>query len=178
MKFKLLIIKIKVIRMAGEKNLKKGAFGAGCFWGVEETFRTTKGVVSTAVDHMGGHAENPTYEDVCSGQTGHAETVEVVYDPSEISYDELLNIFWNIHDPTTLNRQGPDIGEQYRPIIFYYDDEQEKAARASKEELNKSGVYGRDIVTEIFPARKFKFYMAEDYHQQYLKKRRKSSCRF
>jgi peptide-methionine (S)-S-oxide reductase len=135
-------------------------------------------VVSTAVGYMGGHTENPTYEDVCSGKTGHAETVEVTYDPSEISYDELLNIFWNIHDPTTLNRQGPDIGEQYRSIIFYYNEEQEKAARASKEKLNKSGIYRRDIVTEIVPAREFKFYVAEDYHQQYLKKRGQSSCRF
>lgn len=164
--------------MTGEKNLKKAAFGAGCFWGVEEAFRTTKGVVYTAVGYMGGHTENPTYEDVCSGQTGHAETVEVTYDPSIISYNELLNIFWNIHDPTTLNRQGPDIGEQYRSIIFYYDAEQEKAAKASKEELNKSGVYRQDIVTEIVPARKFKFYIAEDYHQKYIKKRGQSSCRF
>lgn len=164
--------------MVEEKNLKKAAFGAGCFWGVEETFRTTKGVVSTAVGYMGGHTENPTYQDVCSGQTGHAETVEVTYDPSEISYEKLLDVFWNVHDPTTLNRQGPDIGEQYRSIIFYYDDDQEKAARTSKEELNKSGVYGREIVTEIVPASNYKFYTAEDYHQQYLKKRGRSSCRF
>lgn len=164
--------------MVEEKNLKKAAFGAGCFWGVEETFRTTKGVVSTAVGYMGGHTENPTYQDVCSGQTGHAETVEITYDPSEVSYEELLNVFWNAHDPTTLNRQGPDIGEQYRSIIFYYDDDQEKVARASKEELNKSGVYGREIVTEIVPASNYKFYMAEDYHQQYLMKRGRSSCRF
>ena len=164
--------------MSGEKNLKKAFFGAGCFWGVEETFRTTKGVVSTSVGYMGGHTENPTYEKVCSGKTGHAETVEVTYDPSVISYKELLNIFWNNHDPTTLNRQGPDIGEQYRSIIFYYDEEQRKAAINSKEELNKSNAYGREIVTEIVPASEFKFCMAEDYHQQYLKKRGKSSCRF
>jgi peptide-methionine (S)-S-oxide reductase len=164
--------------MADENKYKKAAFGAGCFWGVEETFRNMKGVVSTAVGYMGGHTDNPTYHDVCSGQTGHAETVEVTYDPSVVSYDELLNVFWNVHDPTTLNRQGPDIGEQYRSIIFYYGEEQGKAARASKEKLRKSGVYGRDIVTEIVPASDFKFYMAEDYHQQYLNKRGQSSCRF
>lgn len=164
--------------MADENKYKKAAFGAGCFWGVEETFRNIKGVVSTAVGYMGGHTDNPTYHDVCSGQTGHAETVEVTYDPSVVSYDELINVFWNVHDPTTLNRQGPDIGEQYRSIIFYYDEEQGEAARASKEKLQKSGVYGREIVTEIVPASDFKFYMAEDYHQQYLNKRGQSSCRF
>ena len=164
--------------MENENKYKKAAFAAGCFWGIEETFRTTKGVISTAVGYMGGHTENPTYEDVCSGRTGHAETVEVTYDPSIISYPELLDIFWKIHDPTTLNRQGPDIGEQYRSVIFYYDSEQEKAARTSKEELQQSGMYDRDIVTEIVPADKFKFNIAEDYHQQYLKKRGRSSCRF
>lgn len=164
--------------MADETKYKKAAFGAGCFWGVEETFRTTEGVISTSVGYMGGHTENPTYGDVCSGQTGHAETVEVIYDPSKISYQELLNVFWNVHDPTTINRQGPDIGEQYRSVIFYYDDEQEKVARDSKEKLQKSGTYRRDIVTEIVPASNYKFYMAEDYHQQYLKKRGQKSCRF
>ena len=164
--------------MAEENKYKKAAFGAGCFWGVEETFRTTKGVISTTVGYMGGHTDNPTYNDVCSGQTGHAEAVEVIYDPSLISYNKLLNVFWNVHDPTTLNRQGPDIGEQYRSIIFYYDDEQENSAKTSKDELQKSGSYNRDIVTEIVPAEKFKFYNAEDYHQQYLKKRWQSSCRF
>jgi len=164
--------------MEKQNKYKKAAFGAGCFWGVEETFRTTKGVFSTAVGYMGGHTENPTYENVCTGQTGHAETVEVTYDPSVISYNELLNVFWNVHDPTTLNRQGPDIGEQYRSIIFYYDDDQKKSATSSKEKLNKSKAYGREVVTEIVPASDFKFYMAEDYHQQYLKKRGQSSCRF
>lgn len=164
--------------MTEKKNLKKAAFAAGCFWGIEEEFRTTEGVIYTAVGYMGGHTQNPTYENVCTGQTGHAETVEVTYDPSKISYDQLLNIFWNIHDPTTLNRQGPDIGEQYRSAIFYYDEEQEKAAKASKEELQKSGVFNRDIVTEIVPSSEFRFYRAEDYHQQYLKKRGMKSCRF
>ncbi|MGF7117457.1 peptide-methionine (S)-S-oxide reductase MsrA [Methanobacterium oryzae] len=164
--------------METENKLKKAAFAAGCFWGIEEEFRNTKGVVSTAVGYMGGHTENPTYEKVCSGQTGHAETVEVTYDPSLVSYDELLNVFWQIHDPTTLNRQGPDIGEQYRSVIFYYEREQEEAARASKEKLQNSGAFNRDIVTEIVPADKFKFYMAEDYHQKYLQKRGMRSCRF
>ncbi len=164
--------------MADEKKYRKASFGAGCFWGVEETFRTTGGVISTAVGYMGGHTQNPNYQDVCSGQTGHAETVEVTYDPSVISYDELLNVFWNVHDPTTLNRQGPDIGEQYRSIIFYYDEEQQKAAINSKEKLQEFGIYNRDIVTEIVPASDYKFYLAEDYHQQYLKKRGQSSCRF
>ena len=164
--------------MTKEIKNKKAAFAAGCFWGIEEAFRNVKGVISTSVGYMGGHTDNPTYEDVCSGGTGHAETVQVIYDPSIVSYDELLNIFWNIHDPTTLNRQGPDIGEQYRSIIFYYDIDQENSAKASKEELNKSGVYWRDIVTEIVPASDFNFYKAEEYHQQYLKKCGQKSCRF
>jgi len=164
--------------MADKNRLKKAAFAAGCFWGIEEEFRNSKGVLSTAVGYMGGHTENPTYEDVCSGKTGHAETVEVTYDPSEVTYGELLNVFWKIHDPTTLNRQGPDIGEQYRSVIFYYDEEQKKSANASKEKLQKSGTFNRDIVTEIVPADKYKFYRAEEYHQQYLKKRGMRSCRF
>jgi len=164
--------------MANENNLKKAAFAAGCFWGIEEEFRNTEGVVSTAVGYMGGHTENPTYEEVCSGQTGHAETVEVTYDPSKITYQELLDIFWKIHDPTTLNRQGPDIGEQYRSVIFYYDKDQEETALDSKKKLQESGAFNRDIVTEIVPADKFKFNPAEEYHQQYLKKRGMRSCRF
>ncbi|MBI5679309.1 MAG: peptide-methionine (S)-S-oxide reductase MsrA [Methanobacterium sp.] len=164
--------------MAGTNEYKKAVFGAGCFWGVEETFRTTKGVISTAVGYMGGHKENPTYEDVCSGKTGHAETVKIIYDPSVINYKELLDIFWKIHNPTTLNRQGPDIGEQYRSIVFYYDKEQENIARESKDRLQQSSLYSQDIVTEIVPASDFKFYMAEDYHQQYLKKSGHKSCKF
>lgn len=164
--------------MTDENKYKKAAFGAGCFWGVEEKFRCTEGVISTTVGYMGGHTEDPTYVQVCSGKTGHAETVEVTYDPSEISYEELLNVFWKIHDPTTPNRQGPDIGEQYRSVIFYYDGEQEKTAKDSKEELNKYRVYGKDIVTEIVPASDFKFYPAEEYHQQYFRKHGGHSCRF
>ena len=152
----------------------KATFGAGCFWGVEAAYRQLPGVESTAVGYLGGTLENPTYHDVCSGRTGHAEVVQVEYDPSRLSYDDLLTVFWENHDPTTLNRQGPDVGTQYRSAIFYHDDEQKEAAIKSKEERDRSGRYRRPIVTEITPATEF--YMAEDYHQQYLEKRGLSSC--
>jgi len=155
--------------------LEKATFAAGCFWGVEEAFRTLKGVVSTRVGYTGGHTKNPTYEDVCTGATGHAEAVEVTFDPAVISYDQLLDVFWSTHDPTTPNRQGPDVGEQYRSAIFYHDKAQEVAARASKERAQKSGEFKREIVTQILPAPEF--YQAEEYHQQYLKKRGISTCR-
>jgi len=146
-------------------------FAAGCFWGVESAFRELigKGVISTRVGYTGGHTENPTYEDVCSHTTGHAEAVEVTFDPAKISYSKLLNVFWSIHDPTTLNRQGPDVGDQYRSAIFYHSDEQRKLAEDSKAELEKSGKYGKPVVTEITQAGVF--YPAEDYHQQYFEKR-------
>jgi peptide-methionine (S)-S-oxide reductase len=156
--------------------LEKATFGAGCFWGVEEAFMYLKGVVSTSVGYMGGYFENPTYQDVCTGETGHAEVVEIIYDPSEISYSQLLDVFWKIHDPTTLNRQGPDIGLQYRSVIFYHTPEQEKQAKKSKEQLNSSGKFNRDIVTAIEGADTF--YRAEKYHQKYLEKRGLKSCRF
>ena len=162
--------------MNDEKELEKVSFAAGCFWGVEEAFRCLKGVISTTVGYMGGVTDNPTYQDVCSGTTGHAETVEVIFDPKLVSYEDLLNVFWEAHDPTTLNRQGPDIGDQYRSVIFYYNDEQKQIALSSKEKLEKSDEYDRKIVTQIFLAPKF--YPAEDYHQQYLMKRGKKSCRF
>ena len=152
----------------------KATFGAGCFWGVEAAYRQIPGVISTAVGYLGGTMQNPTYYDVCSGRTGHAEVVEVTYDPERVTYDDLLTVFWENHDPTTLNRQGPDVGTQYRSAIFYHDEEQKSAAIASKEERDKSGRYRRLIVTEITPATEF--YMAEDYHQQYLEKRGLSSC--
>ncbi len=148
-------------------------FAAGCFWGVEETFRQIKGVTSTCVGYTGGHFPNPCYLDVCARITGHAESVRVEYDPALISYEQLLEIFWNCHDPTQLNRQGADRGEQYRSVIFYHTPEQEKAARASKRKLQLSGKYEKDIVTEIKPAGEF--YLAEDYHQQYLHKKRRRS---
>jgi len=154
--------------------MQKATFGAGCFWGVEAAFRCVKGAVSTSVGYMGGTLENPTYHDVCSGKTGHVEVVEVVYDPSKVSYDELLTVFWNIHDPTTPNRQGPDIGTQYRSVIFYHTAEQEAAARASKEKLQGSGRYKRAIVTEIRPASQF--WRAEEYHQRYLEKQGLTRC--
>ncbi len=150
-------------------------FAAGCFWGVEAAFRRIPGVVSTAVGYSGGFFPNPTYEDVCSGRTGHAEVVQVEFDPSLVSFEELLNVFWNNHDPTTLNRQGPDIGEQYRSAIFFHTPEQEVIAKASKEKLDQSGRFKRPVVTKIEPAKTF--YRAEEYHQQYLAKRGvDSSC--
>ena len=155
-------------------EVNKATFGAGCFWGVEAAYRQIPGVISTAVGYLGGTLENPSYYDVCTGRTGHAEVVEVTYDPSRLTYDDLLTVFWENHDPTTLNRQGPDIGPQYRSAIFYHDDEQKEAAIRSKEERDRSGRYRRPIVTEITPATEF--YMAEDYHQQYLEKRGLSSC--
>ena len=158
-------------------SLQKATFGAGCFWGVEAEFRQLpKGVVSTAVGYEGGTMKNPTYRDVCTDRTGHAEVVEVEYEPEKISYEDLLKVFWANHDPTTLNRQGPDVGTQYRSVIFYHTPEQQAAALASKEKLEKSGRYRRPIVTEIVPATSF--YRAEEYHQQYLEKRGLSSCKF
>jgi len=155
--------------------MAKALFGAGCFWGVEAAFRQVEGVLATAVGYSGGRKENPTYEDVCSGRTGHAEVVEVEYDPSKVTYEQLLDVLWENHDPTTLNRQGPDVGEQYRSAIFFFDTAQEAAARASKERLEKSGRYKRPVVTEITPASKF--YRAEEYHQRYLEKHGLAHCR-
>jgi len=154
--------------------METATFGAGCFWGVEETFRQVPGVLDTAVGYLGGHAQNPTYQDVCTDETGHAEVVQVTYDPAKVSYDQLLNTFWESHDPTTLNRQGPDVGTQYRSAIFFHSPEQERLARASKEKMQASGRFRRPIVTEITPASTF--YRAEDYHQKYLAKRGLSHC--
>ena len=155
--------------------MEKAIFGAGCFWGIEVAFRNVKGIKSTAVGYTGGTLKNPTYEDVCTGRTGHAEVVYVEYDPAEVSYSELLNVFWKIHDPTTLNQQGPDLGTQYRSAIFFYTPEQEAAAKASKENLEDAGTFGRPIVTEISPASDF--FRAEEYHQRYLEKRGQARCR-
>jgi peptide-methionine (S)-S-oxide reductase len=149
-------------------------YGAGCFWGVEAAFREVPGVVETAVGYSGGTLENPTYRDVCSDRTGHAEVVQVKFDPARVSYEQLLDVFWRIHDPTQHNRQGPDVGSQYRSAIFFHSSEQEAVARASKEKLEKSGRYRRPIVTEITPANTF--WRAEEYHQQYLEKRGIRSC--
>ncbi len=153
--------------------MEKATFAAGCFWGVEAAFRQVEGVLSTAVGYTGGTTSEPTYKEVCSGRTGHAEAVEVRFDPSRVSYDELLEVFWKNHDPTTLNRQGPDVGTQYRSEIFFHSPEQEQAARASKEDVQAGLV--KPVVTAITPASEF--YMAEDYHQQYFEKRGLSSCK-
>ncbi|HEX3001973.1 MAG TPA: peptide-methionine (S)-S-oxide reductase MsrA [Methanoregula sp.] len=162
--------------MEGEETVTKLAtFGAGCFWGVEEAFRTVDGVLATAAGYMGGFVRDPTYEQVCTGETGHAEVVQVTYDPARVSYDKLLNIFWSIHDPTQLNRQGPDIGPNYRSVIFYHDAEQGNLARKSKLEVEISGRFGfGKIVTAIQPAGPF--YRAEDYHQQYYAKQGGGRC--
>jgi peptide-methionine (S)-S-oxide reductase len=154
--------------------MTKATFAAGCFWGVEAAFRQIPGVISTRVGYTGGDLKNPTYKDVCTDRTGHAEAVEVEYDPAKVSYNDLLNVFWENHDPTQLNRQGPDFGSQYRSGIFYHSPEQEQAARKSKEELEKSKRFNRPIATQIVPATTF--YQAEDYHQQYLEKRGLASC--
>ena len=154
--------------------MEKATFAAGCFWGVEATFRQINGVKATAVGYTGGKTKNPTYEQVCTDTTGHAESLEVEYDPNEVSYDQLLNTFWENHDPTQLNRQGPDFGSQYRSAIFYHTSEQQAASIASKDRLEKSGKFKRPIATQIVPAAEF--YRAEEYHQQYLEKRGQASC--
>jgi peptide-methionine (S)-S-oxide reductase len=148
--------------------MQKATFGAGCFWGVEATFRKVDGVVETAVGYTGGETANPSYEEVCTGRTGHAEAVQLQFDPARVSYGELLDVFWDLHDPTTLNRQGPDVGTQYRSAIYVHDAEQDAAATASKERLQQAGRYRGPIVTEIVPASEF--YRAEDYHQRYFEK--------
>ena len=155
--------------------MEKATFGAGCFWGVEAAFRQVDGVVSTTVGYMGGTLKNPTYQDVCTDRTGHAEVVQMEYDPSKVSYAELLSVFWANHDPTTLNRQEPDICTQYRSVIFFHTLQQEAAAKASKERLQASGKYRRPVVTEIVPAADL--WRAEEYHQQYLEKRGLAHCR-
>ena len=149
-------------------------FGAGCFWGVEVTFRNVRGVKDALVGYLGGTMANPTYKDVCTGRTGHAEVVQVEYDPAEVSYDKLLDVFWENHDPTSFNRQGPDVGTQYRSAIFYHTPEQNRSAEESKARLEASGKFKRPIMTEITPASAF--YPAEDYHQRYLEKRGLASC--
>jgi len=151
-----------------DTRLKKATFAAGCFWGVEAAFRTLDGVVSTLVGYTGGITLNPSYREVCTGRTGHAEAVQVTYNPDRIPYQELLDAFWNMHDPTQRNRQGPDVGSQYRSAIFYHDDEQRRAAERSKRELQRSGHVNGEVVTEIVPADDF--YPAEEYHQRYHEK--------
>jgi len=153
---------------------EKAMFGAGCFWGVEATFRNVNGVTNAAVGYAGGKTDDPTYEDVCSDETGHAEVVEVEFDPTKVRYEQLLDVFWSSHNPTTLNRQGPDVGSQYRSVIFFFAPEQQTAAEEAKVKLEKSGRFPRPIVTQIEPAPKF--HRAEEYHQRYLEKRGQSHC--
>ena len=155
-------------------TVKRATFGAGCFWGVQAAFDRIKGVVCTQVGYMGGWTEDLTYEDVCTNRTGHAEVVDLRYDPEQVSYEQLLEAFWNMHDPTTPNRQGPDVGMQYRSVVFYHDEEQRRAAEAMKERLTKSGRFTRPVVTEIVPAKPF--WRAEEYHQKYHE-RRGGACR-
>ncbi len=154
--------------------MEKATFAAGCFWGVEATFREVEGVVETAVGYSGGELENPTYQDVCSGESGHAEAVLVVFDSERVGYERLLDVFWSGHDPTTRNRQGPDVGPQYRSVIFYHDDAQRVVAVASKERFQQAGPYRQPIVTEILPVATF--YRAEEYHQRYFEKHGITSC--
>ncbi len=154
--------------------MEKATFAAGCFWGVEAEFRKIRGVTSTAVGYEGGHTTNPSYQDVCTDKTGHAEVVLVEYDPEQVTYEELLNVFWENHDPTQVNRQGPDVGTQYRSAIFFHTEEQKRVAEASKSDRSSSGRYRRPIATEILPAQPF--WRAEEYHQQYLEKRGLASC--
>jgi peptide-methionine (S)-S-oxide reductase len=153
---------------------EKATFGAGCFWGVEASFREIDGVKDALAGYEGGRTENPSYQDVCTDLTGHAEVVQVEYDPAKVSYDRLLDAFWQMHDPTQVNRQGPDFGTQYRSVIFYHTPEQDQAARASKARLECSGKFKKPIATQIEPAREF--YRAEEYHQQYLAKRGLRHC--
>ena len=155
-------------------SIEKATFGAGCFWGVEEMFRNLKGVKSATSGYAGGTTQNPTYEDVCSHSTGHAEVVEVEFDPAEVTYEQLLDVFWSNHNPTTRDRQGPDIGSQYRSVVFYHSPGQKAAAEAKKAELDKSGKFRQPIVTQIEAAPTF--YRAEEYHQRYLEKHGRSHC--
>lgn len=154
--------------------MQNAIFGAGCFWGVQDAFDQVDGVISTTVGYSGGRFENPTYEAVCSGQTGHAEVVKVEFDESKVSFDKLLQVFWNSHDPTTLNRQGPDVGSQYRSMIQYHNDEQKMSAHESKDTLESANTFKNPIVTEIIPAQTF--YPAEEYHQKYFQKKGISHC--
>jgi len=154
--------------------METATFAAGCFWGIEAAYRQVPGVTTTAVGYMGGHLEDPTYKDVCGGRTNHAEVIQVTFDPATVSYDQLLDVLWDNHDPTTLNRQGPDVGTQYRSAIFFHGPEQETAALASKQRQDASGRFPRKIVTEIAPAGTF--WKAEEYHQQYLEKRGLAVC--
>jgi peptide-methionine (S)-S-oxide reductase len=170
------VLIMMTVGRADSATLEKATFGAGCFWGVESAFRRTEGVISTQVGYTGGHTENPTYREVCSDQTGHAEAVEVTYDPSQVSYKELLDVFWHCHNPTQGYRQGPDTGSQYRSVIFFQSPQQQQTAQQSKEQLAESETYRNPITTEIVPVATF--WRAEEYHQQFHEKKGLGGCRF
>ena len=161
---------------SAQQQTERACFAAGCFWGVEQEFRKEPGVLATQVGYVGGHVKNPNYELVCDGETGHAEAVEIEFDPAKITYDQLLDLFWSLHDPTTLNRQGPDVGDQYRSAVFTYSDAQKKAAAASRDRLQVSGELKNPIVTEIVTISEF--WPAEGYHQQYVEKGGRAACHF
>lgn len=160
--------------MSEDQNKKEVLFGAGCFWGIQQAFDALEGVLETEVGYSGGHVANPTYKEVCSGMTGHAEVVRVLYDPQQISFEGLLEVFWKNHDPTSKNKQGPDVGSQYRSAIYYSDDEQRQNAEKASRELEESGRVGRPVVTEI--KEKGPFYRAEEYHQKYFEKKGIKGC--
>jgi peptide-methionine (S)-S-oxide reductase len=162
--------------MSGTNATATATFGAGCFWGVEEAFRQVPGVVATAVGYMGGHVPEPTYRQVCTDRTGHAEVVQVTYDPARVSFERLLEVFFTVHDPTQLNRQGPDVGRQYRSVVFAHDAAQHAAAAAAKAALDANGRWRRPVVTEIVPADGHPFWRAEEYHQQYVQKNGGHGC--
>lgn len=168
--------KLDEMKTQTEPKLEVAMFGAGCFWGVEATFRKVPGVLDTAVGYSGGHTQNPTYKEVCTDKTGHAEVIRIEFDPAQVSYKQLLEVFWSNHDPTTVNRQGPDVGTQYRSAIFYFSPEQEAVAKAVKAELTKTKRFRRPIVTQIKPAGEF--WKAEEYHQRYLEKKGLDTCHF
>jgi len=169
-----LVIQRATITAMNKDNAQLATFASGCFWGVEEAFRPIMGVKATLVGYTGGTSKNPTYRDVCTNKTGHVEAVQIEFDPAVVSYEKLLDVFWSIHDPTTKNRQGPDVGSQYRSMIAFHTPEQEAIARKSKESLERSGKFKNEIVTEIVPASTF--YRAEEYHQKYYMKRGGGSC--
>ena len=178
MKFLLLSLLIAGAALAEEGAVKteKATFAAGCFWGVESTFRRVNGVIDTQVGYTGGKTEKPTYEEVCAGTTGHAEAIEITFDPDKVSYGALAELFFEMHDPTQVNRQGPDVGTQYRSAVFYHSPEQKVAAEAAKAALEKSDIYRKPVATQILPAGPF--YRAEEYHQRYFEKNGGPSCHF
>ena len=170
------MVHLRAVRREEKQMTEIATFGAGCFWGVEAAFSRVPGVIEAVSGYSGGHTQNPTYKDVCTDETGHAEVVQVTFDPAKVSFEKLLEVFWTMHDPTQVNRQGPDFGSQYRTAVFFHSPEQEATAKKIKAELNASGKFKKPIATEITAASTF--YRAEEYHQKYLEKRGATSCHF